>query len=140
MFFQTIDILKYMPFIIAGVLLASGVIILKVALVITKAESKTDMKWVAGSFFIQTGVTLFITLPMQLDMILAFMSGSYYKYEGPPPLVIAMVVIFSTFIVVNLINTIHKPGIIRSLVITLMILGPIIGSSYIIFSNIGSVL
>jgi len=129
-----------MPFIIAGVLLASGVIILKVALVITKAESKTDMKWVAGSFFIQTGVTLFITLPMQLDMILAFMSGSYSNYDGPPPLVIAMVVIFSTFIVVNLINTIHKPGIIRSLVITLMILGPIIGSSYIIFSNIGSVL
>ncbi len=129
-----------MPFIIAGVLLASGVIILKIALAITKAESKTDMKWVAGSFFIQFGVTLFISLPMQLDMILAFMSGSYHKYEGPPPLVIAMVVIFSTFIVVNLINTIHKPGIIRSLVIALMILGPIIGSSYMIFSSIGIVL
>lgn len=139
MLFQ-IDIDKYIPFIIAGVLLASGVIILKVALVITKAESKTDMKWVAGSFFIQYGVTLFIILPMLLDMIIAFMSGSYNGYKGPPPLLIAMVVIFSTFIVANLINTIHKPGIIRSLVITLSILGPIIGSTYIIFDNIGIVL
>jgi len=139
MLFQ-MDIDKYTPFIIAGVLLVSGVIILKVALAITKAESKTSMKWVAGSFFIQYGVTFFITLPMLLDMIIALMSGSYNNYEGPPPLLIAMVVIFSTFIVVNLINTIHKPGIIRSLVITLSILGPIIGSTYIIFDNIGIVL
>ena len=140
MFFQIIDIDKYMPFIIAGVLLASGVIILKVALVITKAESKTDMKWVAGSFFIQYGVTLFISLPMQLDMIIAFMSGSSYNNEGPPPSLLAIVVIFSTFVVVNLINTIHKPGIIRSFIIALMTLGPIIGSNYLIFRYIGNVL
>ena len=139
MLFQ-IDIDKYIPFIIAGVLLASGVIILKVALAITKAESKTDMKWVAGSFFIQYGVTLFISLPMQLDMIIAFMSGSSYNNEGPPPSLLAIVVIFSTFVVVNLINTIHKPGIIRSFIIALMTLGPIIGSNYLIFRYIGNVL
>ena len=140
MLFQAIDIYKYIPFIIAGVLLGSGVLILKIGLAVTKAESKTNMKWVAGSFFIQYGVTLFITLPMQLDMILAFMSGSYSSYQGPPPSLIAIVVIFSTFIVVNLINTIHKPGIIRSFIIALMILGPIIISSYLVFSNIGNVL
>ncbi len=125
-----------LSYIIAGVLLVSGVIILKVGLVITKAESKTNMKWVLGSFFIQFGVTLFISLPMQLDMMLAFVSGSSNQYGGPPPLLIAIVVISSTFVVVNLINAIHKPGLIRSLVITLLILGPIIGSSYLIFNTI----
>jgi hypothetical protein len=141
-FFQpnTFDIFEYMPFILAGVLLAIGVIILKVALVATKAESKTNMKWVAGSFFIQYGVTLFISLPIQFDMIIAVVSGSFNNYQGPPPSTIAMVVIFATFIVVNLINTIHKPGIKRSIIITLLIIGPIIGSSYLIFSNIATVL
>jgi len=66
MLFQAIDIYKYIPFIIAGVLLGSGVLILKIGLAVTKAESKTNMKWVAGSFFIQYGVTLFITLPIFL--------------------------------------------------------------------------
>ncbi len=140
MLFQPIDIYEYIPFIIAGVLLGSGVIILKIGLAVTKAESKTNMKWVVGSFFIQYGVTLFISLPMQLDMVLAFVSGSSSYYDGPSPLLISLVVIFSTFVVVNLINTIHKPGIIRSFFITLSILGPIIVSSYLIFDNIGTVL
>ena len=135
MFFQT-GISRYLPFIGAGVLLGIGVLLLKIGLAVTKAESKTNMKWVAGSFFIQYGVSLFISLPMQLDMILALMSGSYNNYRGPPPLLVATVVFLSTFVVVNLVNTLHKPGIIRSFFITLMILGPIIGSSYLIFSSI----
>ncbi len=139
MLFQ-IDIYEYMPFIIAGVLLASGVIILKVALALTKAESKTDMKWVAGSFFIQFGVILFISTPMLLDMILHPKFGTTNFIYPIPPELIAMIVIFSIFIVLNLINTIHKPGIIRSLLVTLLILGPILISNYLIFINIGNVL
>jgi hypothetical protein len=140
MLFQAIDINKYIPFIIAGVLLGCGVIILKVALAVTKAESKTNMKWIAGSFFIQFGVILFISTPMLFDMFLHPNFGKPNFVYPMPPSLIAMIVIFSIFVVVNLINTIHKPGIIRSFIITLLILGPIIVSSYLIFNNIGSVL
>ncbi len=140
MLFQTIDIIPYIPFIIAGVLLGSGVLILKIGLAVTKAESKTNMKWVVGSFFIQFGVILFISTPMFFDMFLHPNFGTPNFIYPIPPSVITMIVIFSIFIVLNLINTIHKPGIIRSFVITLLILGPIIISSYLIFNNIGNVL
>ncbi|KKL18461.1 hypothetical protein LCGC14_2475280 [marine sediment metagenome] len=140
MFLQIPDITKYIPFIIAGLLLGGGVLILKLGLKITKAESRTDMKWVAGSFFIQFGVTVFISAPILLDMILETIRGTSFDYYRPPPSLMAIVIIVSILIVVNFINMIHKPGIKRSFVITLLILGPIIGSSYLIFSNIGSVL
>ncbi|MHA1987622.1 MAG: hypothetical protein ACW98D_13370 [Promethearchaeota archaeon] len=141
MFFQpTIpDIQDIMPFIIAALLIVGGIIIFKMSLVATKAESKTSLKWVAGSFLIQFGVTLFISAPMLLDMVLALMFGAPNNYRGPEPGTIAMVVIFSTFIVVNLINMMHKPGLIRSIIIALLILGPIIGSNYLIFSNLGNI-
>ena len=140
MFLESINIEKYTPFIIAAVLLGGGVLILKIGLKITKAEFRTDMKWVAGSFFIQFGVTVFISAPILLDMILETIRGTSFDYHGPPPSLMATVIIVSILIVVNFINMIHKPGIKRSFVITLLILGPIIGSSYLIFSNIGSVL
>ena len=134
------DIQDIMPFIIAALLIVGGIIIFKMSLVATKAESKTSFKWVAGSFLIQFGVTLFISAPMLLDMVLASMVGTSNNNQGPEPGSIAMVVIFSTFIVVNLINMMHKPGIIRSIIIALLILGPIIGSTYLIFDNLGNIL
>jgi hypothetical protein len=77
---------------------------------------------------------------MLLDMVLSFVTGTSNNYRGPNPGVMVMIVIFSTFIVVNLINMIHKPGITRSFIIALLILGPIIGSNYLIFSSLGSVI
>ncbi|MHA2280934.1 MAG: hypothetical protein ACXAC5_08790 [Promethearchaeota archaeon] len=121
-------------------LIFGGIIILKIGLMITKAQSKTDFKWIIGSYLIQYGVILFISTPMLLDMLLNFMTGSSFDYHGPDPGMIAIVVVFSAFISVNLINMIHKPGIKRSVVIALMILGPIIGSNYLLFSTIGNFL
>ncbi len=140
MFFQFPSIEEIFPFIIATIIIISGILLFKIGLVVTKAESKTNFKWVAVSFLLQYGVTLFISAPMLLDMVLTFMTGPTYNYRGPDPGIIAMVVIFSAFIVVNLINMIHKPGIKRSIVITLLILGPIIGSNYLIFSSLGNVM
>jgi hypothetical protein len=70
MFFQT-EMDKFAPFIIAGVMIFGGIVILKIGLAITKAESKTNFKWVAGSYLIQYGVTLFVSSPMLLDMFLS---------------------------------------------------------------------
>jgi len=146
MYFQgnSIEFGKYAPFIIAGILIVAGIIILKIGLAITKAQSKTSFKWVVGSYLIQYAVTLFLSSPMLLNMILSQMECMELGlpdcyYEGEPGF-IAMAVIFSVVLVLNLINIIHKPGLKRSLILTLLILGPIIGSNVLIFSNITNVM
>ena len=136
MIFQN-EISIYVPFILAALLMLGGMLLLKIGLVITRAESNTDMKRVAGSFFLQYGVTLFISLPMLLDMFLSQITSSNDDYPGPEPGTILMVVIFSVFIVLNITNVIHKTGIKRAVIVTLLILGPIVYSNYLIFSNLG---
>ncbi|MBY8985115.1 MAG: hypothetical protein KGD65_08620 [Candidatus Lokiarchaeota archaeon] len=128
------------PILSAVFLILIGMIIFKFGLAVTKAESKTNFKWVAGSFLLQYGVTLFISAPMLLDMVLVFIAGTPYDYRGPDPGLMAMSIIFSTFIIINLINMIHRPGIKRSFIIALLILGPIFFSNYIIFSNLGNII
>lgn len=145
MYFQadSMEFGKYIPFVIAGILILGGIIILKIGLAITKAQSKTNFKWVAGSYLIQYGVTFFVSTPMLLDMVLSAMEckgvPSCY-YEGPDPGYIAMAVIFSIILVLNLINLIHKPGLKRAFILTLLILGPIIWANYLIFRYIGNVM
>ena len=140
MIFQE-EMQKFVPFIIAGFLIFGGIIILRIGLAITRAESKTNFKWVAASYLILYGVTLFVSSPMLLDMFISEMEckGQPDCYYGPEGGVIAISVIFSVFLVLNLINIIHKPGLARSFILTLLILGPIIGANYLIFSNIGNV-
>ena len=135
---------KFGPFIIAAFMIFGGIIILKIGLAITKAESKTNFKWVAISYLILYGVTLFVSSPMLLDMFLSEMEcikselpDCYNETDGG---IIAISVLFSVFLVLNLINVIHKPGLARSFILTLLILGPIIGANVLIFSNIGNVL
>ena len=146
MYFQgnSMEFGKYVPFVIAGILIFAGIIILKIGLAITKAQSKTSFKWVAGSYLIQYAVTLFLSSPMLLNMILSQMKcielgtpDCYYEGDGG---LIGMAVIFSVILVLNLINIIHKPGLKRSFILTLLILGPIIGSNVLIFSNITQVM
>jgi hypothetical protein len=141
MLFQDNVMKDYVPFIFAGLMIFGGILILKIGLAITKAESKTNIKWVAASYLILYGVTLFVSSPMLLDMFLSEMEcqGIPDCYYGPEGGMIAISVIFSVFLVLNLINIIHKPGLGRSFILTLLILGPIIGANYLIFSNIGSV-
>jgi hypothetical protein len=137
MFFQSglAELAIYSPFFIAGGLIVGGIFLLKLGLVITKAESKTNFKWVAISFLLQYGLTLLMSTPILLDMILAFAKGT--SYEGPSEGTMAMAIIFSIVLVINIINIIHKPGLKRSIIVALLILGPIVGSNFIIFRNIG---
>ena len=133
MIFQDNVMRDYVPFIIAGLMIFGGIVILKIGLAITKAESKTNFKWVAISYLILYGVTLFVSSPMILDMFLSEMEcrgqpDCYYETDGG---VVAISVFFSVFLVLNLINVIHKPGLPRSFILTLLILGPIIGANVI---------
>ncbi|MHA2392821.1 MAG: hypothetical protein ACXAEX_12815 [Promethearchaeota archaeon] len=126
----------YTPFFIAGGLLVGGIFLLKLGLVITKAESKTNFKWVAISFLLQYGITLFLSSPILLGMILEMAGGPPFDYE-PDPAFIAIAIIFSIILVINITNIIHKPGLKRSIIVGLLIFGPIVGSNFLIFQNIG---
>ena len=126
---------ELMPFIIALVLILADILILKLALVVTKAEVKTNIKWVAYSYLIQFGMIFFISLPM---LLMGYMGA--YAMGGPHPALIAIFVIFSAFIDLHIVNVIHKPGIKRSLIIVLLILGPLSFAMYLINSSLGNII
>jgi hypothetical protein len=133
MFFQTgmPSLEEMIPIIIAVSLIVGDILILKIGLAITKAQEKTNFKWVAGSFGIQFGVIFFISIPM----ILGGWTGQFT--EGPPILTIILTVIFCGFIDTNVINIIHKIGLKRSLIIVLLILGPISYAMSILGTELG---
>jgi len=110
--------------IISIALVIGGIILLKIGLSITKAQEKKDWKWVAGSFAIQFAVAFFIGSPL---MILGI-SGDVEVDVGA----ILPVVLVAAFIDFNFINVLHKVGMKRSLIIMILIIGPIVGALYLI--------
>ena len=132
MFLQTFSEKEIISLITAVALLGVGVLLLKIILSLTRVERRTDMKWVAISFFIQFGIAIFISAPMALDKILIRLSGAIY--EGPKTPVVVPTIIIGVFILINFVNMLHKPGIKQSIVITLFVVGPIIGSIYQFFT------
>jgi hypothetical protein len=133
MLFQFPPIEDMVPIIIAVSLLIVDIFILKIGLSITKAQEKTNFKWVAGSFGIQFGLIFFVSTPM----ILGGWTGQYTT-GGPPIALIILTVIFCVFIDLNIINIIHKIGMVRSLIIAILIMGPVTYAMYILGSNLGS--
>ncbi len=106
------------PFIIMGSFAAGDILLLKLALVVTKAQKRTRMKWVAGSFAIQFGIIFIISSPL-------FLLGFMGKFQGEPDAIIP-IVILSLFIDINVINVLHQVGLKRSFGILLLTFVPII--------------
>ncbi len=125
----------YVPFIIIAVLLLVGVLIFWIGLAITKADVKTNAKWIFGSFFIQFGVIFFISIPM----ILAGATGDFNN-GGPNLGIMAATIIFSAFIDLQIINVIHKLGMKRSLLIVILVLIPITAALYMLGQNMSSLI
>ncbi|MFX1311173.1 MAG: hypothetical protein ACFFHD_00985 [Promethearchaeota archaeon] len=115
--------------VIALILILASILIFKLGLIATQAREKTNIRWVAASFGIQFGIVLFISLPLSMSSF----------EEGPPGIIIALVIIFSALVVTNVINVIHKIGLKRSFVVMILIIVPISFAMAIIFSG-GSVL
>ena len=126
---------EMMPIIIAISLIVGDIFILKIGLAITKAQEKTNFKWVAGSFGIQFGLIFFISIPM----ILGGWTGQFSQ-GPPPPALIVFTIIFCTFIDMNVINILHKIGLKRSFIISILILGPLSFAMYLLGSNFGTIL
>ncbi len=119
---------EIVPFIMMGVLAAGDILLLKLALVITKTQKRRRMKWVAGSFAIQFGIIFVISSPL---FLLGFLGG----FQGELDVIIP-IIILSVFIDLNVINVLHQVGLKRSFVILLITLFPII----FIMIGLGSIL
>jgi len=101
-----------------GTFAAGDILLLKLALMVTKAQKRTRMKWVAGSFAIQFGIIFIISSPL-------FLLGFMGKFQGEPDVIIP-IVILSLFIDLNVINVLHQVGLKRSFGILLLTFVPII--------------
>lgn len=120
------SIKDFIPLILLGLFIGGGIILLKLGLIITQAETKRDMKWVAISFLIQFVVVFFISTPLFLMGII----GAFD--EGPPFGAIIPIIILSAFIDLNVINIIHRLGLKRAIWVLILIIGPIIASMFTI--------
>ncbi|MFX1321898.1 MAG: hypothetical protein ACFFAQ_09665 [Promethearchaeota archaeon] len=117
----------FIPLIILAALLIGDILLLKLFLIITKSESKKEIKWVVISFGIQFGLIFFICLPL---FIIGLTGG--FDEHGPDPGIIIPFVLLSMFIDLNLINVIHKIGIKRSVIVAFFISAPIIAAMFIL--------
>jgi hypothetical protein len=109
---------ELLPFIIMGAFAGGDILLLKLALVVTKAQKRTRMKWVAGSFAIQFGIIFIISSPL-------FFLGFMGNFRGEPDVIIP-IIILSSFIDLNVINVLHQVGLKRSLGILLITFVPLI--------------
>ncbi|MBY9011098.1 MAG: hypothetical protein KGD70_01855 [Candidatus Lokiarchaeota archaeon] len=110
------------PIIIMVAVAAGDILLLKLGLVATKAQKKTRMKWVAGSFLIQFGTVFLVCSPLFLLGIFGFFQGGS---KDIIPTVVP-IIILSLFIDLNVINVLHQIGLKRSLVVFLLTFAPIV--------------
>ena len=113
---------EYKEIIISLVSIVAAILLLKLGLILTKAQYRRKIKWVGISFLIQFGAIFFISSPI---LILGF-AGALSDFSGPPIQFIIPAILASIFLDLNLINVIHKIGLKRSFIVSLMILFPII--------------
>jgi hypothetical protein len=117
---ETFSMDKLFPIILMAALAAGDILLLKLGLVITKAQIRTRMKWVAGSFLIQFAIIFIVSSPL-------FLLGSIGAFNGDGPgAIIIVIIILSAFIDLNIVNILHQIGLKRSLIIVVIALIPII--------------
>jgi hypothetical protein len=118
------------PIIMMAAFAVGDILLLKLSLVITNAQKRTRIKWVAGSFLIQFGIIFVISSPL-------FLLGSMgvFQDDGPGAIIIP-IIILSAFIDLNVVNILHQIGLKRSLIIVVIVLVPIV----FIMINLGGLL
>ncbi|TFG22608.1 MAG: hypothetical protein EU529_10010 [Promethearchaeota archaeon] len=108
-----------------------GLILLKIGLVISKAETRTGFKWLLGSFGIQVGMFFFVGSPL----ILLGISGAFGE-QGPEIILIIIFLVLALFIEVNLLNIIHRLGLKRALLVFALMVAPFLIVSFSIIALI----
>ena len=108
-----------------------GLILLKIGLVISKAETRTGFKWLLGSFGIQVGMFFFVGSPL----IILGISGAFGE-QGPEIILIIIFLVLALFIEVNLLNIIHRLGLKRALLVFGLMVAPFLIVSFSIIALI----
>ena len=108
-----------------------GLILLKIGLVISKAETRTGFKWLLGSFGIQVGMFFFVGSPL----ILLGISGAFGE-QGPEIILIIIFLVLALFIEVNLLNILHRLGLKRALLVFALMVAPFLIVSFSIIALI----
>ena len=126
---------ELIPFVYAGItfglMILSWIPLLKIGLMITKAEEKKKFTWVVLSACIQAGAVFFIMLPI-------FLSGFTGEMEhGPDVVLILGIMCLGLFIDLNIINVLHQVGILRALFIFVLEIIPVIIIMSMMFADIG---
>ncbi len=116
----TFSMEKLFPIILIVAVAVGDIVLLKLGLAITKAQQKTRMKWVAGSFLIQFAIIFLISSPL-------FLLGSMgaFNDDGPGGIII-IIIILSAFIDINIVNILHQIGLKRSFIIVVLVLVPMV--------------
>lgn len=99
-------------FVIIIIAFIVALILLKVGLVITKAEARTGFRWLLASFGIQVGMFFFVGSPM----ILLGISGAFGE-QGPEVIFIIIFLVLALFIDLHVLNIVHQLGIKRALLV-----------------------
>ena len=116
----TFSMKELFPIILIVAVAAGDILLLKLGLVITKAQEKTRIKWVAGSFLIQFAIIFIISSPL-------FLLGSMGAFNGDGPgAIIIIIIILSAFIDLNIVNILHQIGLKRSFIIVVLVLVPMV--------------
>ena len=99
-------------FVIIIIAFIVALILLKVGLVITKAEARTGFRWLLASFGIQVGMFFFVGSPM----ILLGISGAFGE-QGPEVIFIIIFLVLALFIDLHVLNIVHQLGLKRALLV-----------------------
>ena len=118
------------PIILIVAVAAGDILLLKLSLVMTKAQIRTRMKWVAGSFLIQFAIIFIISSPL---FLLGAMGA--FNDDGPGGIIIP-IILLSAFIDINIVNILHQIGLKRSFIIVVIVFVPIV----FIMINLGNML
>jgi len=119
----------WFPLMIAGItfgmMATSWIPILKVGLIITKAEVKREWKWVLTSSFIQAGLSFFIMAPIFINMFTYTGEDHGPDMDQMIGLIIGLLAL-GMFINLQVINVFHQVGMKRALIIFVMEIIPVI--------------
>jgi hypothetical protein len=118
---ESFSMKELLPIIMMAAFAVGDILLLKLSLVITNAQKRTRIKWVAGSFLIQFGIIFIISSPL-------FLLGSmgFFQDDDGPGAILIPIIILSAFIDLNIVNILHQIGLKRSLIVVVIVLVPIV--------------
>ncbi|MHA1147363.1 MAG: hypothetical protein ACTSR8_03880 [Promethearchaeota archaeon] len=124
---------EFVFFFLLPILFTVEVVVLKIALSLTHAPEKKNLKWVLASFGIQIAVIFFVASPL----ILMGMTGGFDGEESGG--LITAFIFLALFIDMNILNVIHKLGMKKAFIVFIAMLIPFFVTMFLVFGMLAQV-